>query len=56
MSSLSQTTYKWKIIGLSWAGLYEELVPPCIKGLKGFGIVDVVYKHAAVGSTVKGNP
>ena len=50
---VSRVTDKWKIIRLSRAGLNEEFVPPCIEGLKGFGVIDVVDKHTAVSAAVE---
>jgi hypothetical protein len=42
-----------EVFGVLRVGLDEELVPPRIEGLKGFGRVDVVDEDTAVGSTIE---
>jgi hypothetical protein len=44
---------KREIFSILRVSLDEELVPPRIEGLKGFGRVDVVDKDTAVGSTIE---
>ena len=41
-------------LGVARGGLDEELVPPRIKGLEGFGRVNVVHQHAAVSASIEG--
>jgi hypothetical protein len=35
--------------------LNQELVSPAVKGVETLGVVDIVDKHAAVGTTVESN-
>ena len=44
---------KGEVLGVSGAGLDEELVPPAVQGLERLGTVDIVDKDAAVCTTVE---
>lgn len=48
-------TYEWKILRVSWTGLYQELISPTIQGIKTFWVIDIIYQYAAVGAPVKRN-
>ena len=49
------STYEWKALWVHGASLDKELVSPAVEGVETLGIVHVVYEHAAVSATVKGN-
>lgn len=49
------STYEWKALWVHGASLDKKLIPPAVEGVETLGIVHVVYEHAAVGATVKGN-
>jgi hypothetical protein len=49
------STYEWEALGISWAGLDQELVPPAVQRLETLGVVHVVDKDTTVGTSVEGD-
>jgi hypothetical protein len=47
--------HEWKRLGVARRGLNEEFVAPGIECFEGFGGIDVVDQHAAVGAAVEGD-
>lgn len=46
--------YERETLRIPWGCLNQELVAPRVKRIEGFGRVDVVNQHAAVGAAVEG--
>lgn len=46
-------TYEWKVFRISWAGLYQEFVPPAVQGIEALRVVNVVDKHTTVSAPVE---
>lgn len=49
------STYEWEAFGVPGARLDQELIPPAVQGFETLGVVHVVDKDAAIGSTVERN-
>ena len=49
------STYKWETLRVHGTSLNQELIPPTVECVKTLGVVNVVYKHAAVSATVERN-
>lgn len=48
-----QTTYKREALRVHGTGLNQKFVSPAVECVKALGVVDVVYKDAAVGASVE---
>lgn len=51
----SNSTHKRKVLRVSRASLYQELVSPAIQGIEALRIIDIVHEYAAVGSSIECN-
>lgn len=47
--------HEWKVIGVSWRGLDQELISPGIERLEGLGAVDIIDKYTAICASVEGD-
>ena len=49
----SRLTYKREILGISGAGLNQELISPAVQGIEALRVVDIVHENAAISPSVE---